>query len=117
MTDEAYTLSYSKNFAIGNLGLSYSLTNKEYNEADTALVHPTIIRNDDIENYSISLNGSLGQISRSTELFKLPENVENYLNTLSYSLSWSETNSNSNWLQNDYEKETFNFGLTKRVYF
>ena len=117
LSDEAYTLSYSKNFAIGNLGLSYSLTNKEYNEADTALVHPTIIRNDDIENYSISLNGSLGQISRSTELFKLPENVENYLNTLSYSLSWSETNSNSNWLQNDYEKETFNFGLTKRVYF
>ena len=116
LTDEAYTLSYSKNFAIGNLGLSYSITNKEYNQVDT-FVHPTIIRNDDVENYSISLNGSLGQISRSTELFKLPENVENYLNTLSYSLSWSETNSNSNWLQNDYEKETFNFGLTKRVYF
>ena len=45
------------------------------------------------------------------------ENLENYLNTLSYSLSWSETNNNSNLLQNDYEKETFNFGLTKRVYF
>ena len=116
LTDETYTLSYSKNFAIGSLGLSYSITNKEYDQVDT-FVHPTIIRNDDVENYSVSLNGSLGQISRSTELFKLPENLENYLNTLSYSLSWSETNNNSNLLQNDYEKETFNFGLTKRVYF
>ena len=116
LTDETYSLSYSKNFAIGSLGLSYSITDKEYNQVDT-FIHPTIIRNDDVENYSISLNGSLGQISRSTELFKLPENLENYLNTLSYSLSWSETNNNSNWLQNDYEKETFNFGLTKRVYF
>lgn len=116
LTDETYSFSYSKNFAIGNLGLSYSITDKKYNQVDT-FVHPTIIRKDDVKDYSISLNGSLGQISRSTELFKLPKSLENYLNTLSYSISWSETNSNSNWLQNDYEKETFNFGLTKRVYF
>ena len=40
-----------KNFPIGNLGLSYTKTDKEYNQVDT-FVHPSIVRNDDVENYS-----------------------------------------------------------------
>ena len=115
LTDQAITLSYSKNFLIGNLGLSYTKTDKEYNQVDT-FVHPTIVRDDNVENYSISLNGSLGQISNSLNFINLPERIKNYLNTLNYSMSWSETNNNSNWLQNDYEKETFNFGITKRIF-
>ena len=115
LTDQAITLSYSKNFLIGNLGLSYTKTDKEYNQVDT-FVHPTIVRDDNVENYSISLNGSLGQISNSLNFINLPERIKNYLNTLNYSMSWSETNNNSNWLQNDYEKETFNFGITKEYF-
>ena len=116
LTDQAFTFSYSKSFSIGSLGLSYTKTEKDYNQVDT-FVHPTIIRNDDVENYSISLNGSLAQVSNSIKFINLPEKFQNYLNSFTYSLSWSETNNNSNWLQNDYEKETFNFGLTKRVFF
>ena len=112
LTDQAFTFSYSKSFSIGSLGLSYTKTEKDYNQVDT-FVHPTIIRNDDVENYSISLNGSLAQVSNSIKFINLPEKFQNYLNSFTYSLSWSETNNNSNWLQNDYEKETFNFGLTK----
>ena len=96
------------------MGLSYTKTDKEYNQVDT-FVHPTI-EDDNVENYSISLNGSLGQISNSLNFINLPERIKNYLNTLNYSMSWSETNINSNWLQNDYEKETFNFGITKRIF-
>ena len=80
-------------------------------------MHPSIVRNDDVENYSISLNGGLGQISNSIKLLKASDKLQNFLNTFTYSISWSETNNNSNWLQNDYEKETLNFSLSKRVYF
>ena len=74
LTDQAITLSYSKNFLIGNLGLSYTKTDKEYNQVDT-FVHPTIVRDDNVENYSISLNGSLGQISNSLNFINLPERI------------------------------------------
>ena len=80
-------------------------------------MHPSIVRNDDVENYSISLSGGLGQFSNSIKLLEISDKLQNFLNTFTYSVSWSETNNNSNWLQNDYEKETFNFSLTKRVYF
>ena len=116
LTDDSITVSYSKNFPIGNLGLSYTKTDKEYNQVDT-FVHPSIVRNDDVENYSISLSGGLGQFSNSIKLLEISDKLQNFLNTFTYSVSWSETNNNSNWLQNDYEKETFNFSLTKRVYF
>ena len=116
LTDDSITVSYSENFPIGNLGLSYTKTDKEYNQVDT-FVHPSIVRNDDVENYSISLSGGLGQFSNSIKLLEISDKLQNFLNTFTYSVSWSETNNNSNWLQNDYEKETFNFSLTKRVYF
>ena len=80
-------------------------------------MHPSIVRNDDVENYSISLSGGLGQFSNSIKLLEISDKLQNFLNTFTYSVSWSETNNNSNWLQNDYEKETLNFSLTKKVYF
>ncbi|WP_440690714.1 hypothetical protein [Candidatus Pelagibacter sp. HIMB1782] len=116
LTDDSLTISYSNNFPISSFGISYSKTDKEYNQIDS-FIHPSIIRNDNVENYTISLNGSLGQLFNSTKFIKTSQRIKENLNTFSYSLSLSETNNNSNWLQNDYEKKTFNFGLTKRIYF
>ena len=33
-------------------------------------MHPSIVRNDDVENYSISLSGGLGQFSNSIKLLE-----------------------------------------------
>ena len=51
------------------------------------------------------------------EKIKIPEKFGNFLNTLSYNMSWSETNNEGSLLQHNYDKETFNFGLTKRIYY
>ena len=63
------------------------------------------------------MNGSLGQIARSVPTLKLPEYIMNQLNSLSYNMSWSETKNEGTLLQHNYNKETFNFGLTKRIYY
>ena len=39
--------------------------------------------------------------------------IENFFNTLYYNMSWSETNNEGSLLQHNYNKESFNFGLTK----
>lgn len=114
--NETISATYSKNFAIGNLGLTYSHSDKSYDQADS-FVNSSIIRNDNVDSYTVSLSGSLGQIMRSQEKIKIPEKLGNFLNTLTYNMSWSETNNEGSLLQHNYDKETFNFGLTKRIYY
>ena len=112
LEDETVTASYGKNFKIGNLGLTYSISDKKYKEADTVFIHPTIIRKDDSETKTVSFSGNLNQ------LFSVKsEKLGMFLNTISYSASWSETRSESTLLQHNYKKESFTFGLTKRIYF
>ena len=72
-------------------------------------------RRDDL--FYLSMNGSLGQIARSMPSIKLPDFITNQLNSLSYNMSWSETENEGSLLQHNYNKETFNFGLTKRIYY
>ena len=114
--NETMSATYSKNFAIGNLGITYSHSDKSYDKADS-FVNSNIIRNDQSDSYTLSLSGSLGQIARSQQTIKVPEKISNFLNTLSYNMSWSETNNQGSLLQHNYDKETFNFGLTKRIYY
>ena len=112
LEDETITASYGKNFKIGNLGLTYSISDKKYKEADTVFIHPTITRKDDSETKTVSFSGNLNQ------LFPVKsEKLGMFLNTISYSTSWSETRSESTLLQHIYKKESFTFGLTKRIYF
>ena len=64
------------------------------------------------------MNGNLGQIARSSMPdLKLNNFITNQLNSLSYNLSWSETKNEGSLLQHNYNKETLNFGLTKRIYY
>ena len=114
--NETMSATYSKNFAIGNLGITYSHSDKSYDKADS-FVNSSIIRNDQSDSYTLSLSGSLGQIARSQQAIEVPEKISNFLNTLSYNMSWSETNNQGSLLQHNYDKETFNFGLTKRIYY
>ena len=114
--NETMSATYSKNFAIGNLGITYSHSDKSYDKADS-FVNSNIIRNDQSDSYTLSLSGSLGQIARSQQAIEVPEKISNFLNTLSYNMSWSETNNQGSLLQHNYDKETFNFGLTKRIYY
>ena len=114
--NETMSATYSKNFAIGNLGITYSHSDKSYDKADS-FVNSNIIRNDQSDSYTLSLSGSLGQIARSQQVIEVPEKISNFLNTLSYNMSWSETNNQGSLLQHNYDKETFNFGLTKRIYY
>ena len=114
--NETISATYIKNFAFGNLGLSYSYSDKLYDKADS-FVNSNIIRHDKVDNYTVSLSGNLSQVFRSQEKIKIPKKIENFLNTLSYNMSWSETNNKGSLLQHDYDKETFNFRLTKRIYY
>ena len=114
--NETISATYSKNFTIGNLGLTYSHSDKSYDQADS-FINSNIIRNDQVDSYTVSLSGSLGQVVRSQEKIKISEKVGNFFNTLTYNMSWSETNNEGSLLQHNYDKETFNFGLTKRIYY
>ena len=114
--NETISASYSKNFAIGNLGFSFTHSDKDYDEADS-FINSNIVRKDETNTYSVSLNGSIGQIIRAQEKIKISEKLGNFLNTLSYSMSWAQTDNEGSLLQHNYDKETFNFGLTKRIYY
>lgn len=114
--NDTISVTYTKDFTFGNLGLTYSYSDKLYDEADS-FVNSNIIRSDKVDNYTVSLNGNLGQVFRSQEKIKIPKKIENFLNTLSYSMSWSETNNEGSLLQHNYNKESFNFRLTKRIYY
>ena len=117
LEDETISASYAKNFKFGNLGLTYSLSDKKYKEPDTVLIHPNISRKDDSKTMTISFSGNLNQLFSSQNFFPVSEKLGNFLNTISYSSSWSDTQSESSLLQYDYNKESFTFGLTKRTYF
>ena len=117
LEDETISASYAKNFKFGNLGLTYSLSDKKHKKPDTVLIHPNISRKDDSKTKTISLSGNLNQLFSSQKFFSVSEKLGNFLNTISYSTSWSETQSESSLLQHNYKKESFTFGLTKRIYF
>lgn len=116
LQDQTLTASYSKNLKIGNLGLTYSLSDKDYQEADT-FINSLIVRKDNLKTKTISFNGNLNQLISIKKILPVSEKTRNFLNTLNYNASWSETESEGSLLQHNYIKESFTFGLTKRVYF
>ena len=116
LDDHTYSISYTENTPWGNFTYSYSESDKDYDTRDS-FVSSVITRKEDTASHTVSMNGSLGQIARSMPKFELPNIVMNQLNSLSYNLSWSETDNKGSLLQHNYNKETFNFGLTKRIYY
>ena len=116
LQDQTLTASYSKNLKIGNLGLTYSLSEKDYQDADT-FINSLIVRKDNLKTKTISFNGNLNQLISIKKILPVSEKTRNFLNTLNYNASWSETESEGSLLQHNYIKESFTFGLTKRVYF
>jgi len=114
--DQTVTASYGKNFKIGNLGLTYSISDKDYDTPDTVLAGP-MGRQDDIKTKTISFSGNLNQLFSVQDIIPIREHIGKFLNTLNYSTSWSETQSEGSLLQHNYKKESFTFSLTKRMYF
>ena len=114
--DQTVTASYGKNFKVGNLGLTYSVSDKDFNEADTVLAGP-MGRQDDSKTKTISFSGNLNQVFSAQKFIPIPKTIGNFLNTLNYNTSWSETQSEGSNLQQNFKKESFTFGLTKRMYF
>ena len=114
--DQTVTASYGKNFKIGNLGLTYSISDKDYIEPDAVLAGP-MGRQDDSKTKTISFSGNLNQVFSAQKLIPIPETIGKFLNTLNYNTSWSETQSEGTNLQQNFKKESFTFGLTKRMYF
>ena len=115
--DHTFSVSYTENLPIGNFTISASETDKQYDQADN-FVNSSITREEKSNTYTVSLNGNLGQVIRSTApSIKLNNFLNNQLNSLSYNLSWSETNNEGTLLQHNYHKDTINFGLTKRIYY
>ena len=117
LEDEAISASYAKNFKLGNLALTYSISDKKYKEPDSVLIHPSISRKDDSKTKTISFSGNLNQLFSSQKFFPISEKFGNFLNTISFNTSWSETQSEGTLLQHNFNKESFSFGLTKRIYF
>ena len=117
LEDEAISASYAKNFKLGNLALTYSISDKKYKEPDSVLIHPSISRKDDSKTKTISFSGNLNQLFSSQKFFPISGKFGNFLNTISFSTSWSETQSEGTLLQHNFNKESFSFGLTKRIYF
>ena len=116
LDDHTYSVSYTENTPWGNFTYSYSESDKDYDTRDS-FVSSAITRKEDSNTHTFSMNGSLGQIARSIPKIELPDFVANQLNSLTYNLSWSETDNTGSLLQHNYNKETFNFGLTKRIYY
>ena len=116
LQDQTLTASYSKNLKIGNLGITYSLSDKDYQEADS-FINSLIVRKDNTKSKTISLNGNLNQLISVQKILPISEKIGNFLSTLNYNTSWSDTESEGTLLQHNYTKESFTFGLTKRVYF
>tara|TARA_B100000780_G_scaffold226702_1_gene165922 strand:+ start:282 stop:1676 length:1395 start_codon:yes stop_codon:yes gene_type:complete len=116
LEDQTVTASYGNNFKIGNLGFTYSESNKAYEEPDRALVHSKG-RRDKAKTKTISFSGNLNQVFSAQEFIPIPKTIGKFLNTLNYNTSWSETQSEGTLLQQNFKKESFTFGLTKRLYF
>ena len=114
--DQIVTASYGKNFKLGNLGLTYSVSDKDYQTPDASFIHPKG-RQDDLKTKTISFNGNLNQFFSAQKIIPISSQVGRFLSTFSYNTSWSETQSEGTLLQHNYKKESLSFGLTKRVYF
>ena len=114
--DQTVTASYGKNFKVGNLGLTYSLSDKNYDTNDGVL-GGLMGRRDKPKTRTISFSGNLNQVFSAQTFIPIPESIGKFLNTLNYNTSWSETQSEGTQLQQNFKKETFTFGLTKRIYF
>ena len=114
--DQTVTASYGKNFKIGNLGLTYSISDTDYFMPDTTLTGP-MGRQDDVKTKTISFSGNLNQVFSAQKLIQISSGLGKFLNTLNYNTSWSETQSEGTHLQQNFKKESFTFGLTKRMYF
>ena len=114
--DQTVTASYGKNFKIGNLGLTYSISDKDYFMPDTTLAGP-MGRQDDVKTKTISFSGNLNQVFSAQKFIPIPKSIGQFLNTLNFNTSWSETQSEGTHLQQNFKKESFTFGLTKRIYF
>ena len=114
--NHTYSASYTENTPWGNFTYSYSESDKDYDERDS-FVSSNITRKEDSSTHTVSMNGSLGQIARSMPAIELPGFIMNQLNTLTYNMSWSQTENEGSLLQHNYDKETFNFGITKRIYY
>ena len=99
------SIDYARQFPLANFSLSYSEADNSYNVADS-FVHSTIVRDDTVKTSSISLNGDLDKI------IKL-----NFLKNIFYNLNYTYIDADSTLLNNAYEKETLNIGLTKRINF
>jgi hypothetical protein len=59
----------------------------------------------------------VNQVVSAQKLIPIHNKIKSFLNTLNYNTSWSETQSEGTLLQHNYKKESFTFGLTKRVNF
>ena len=105
---EIFLYNLSRKMKFGTAALSKSFTHNEYAKADTFVLSNTI-RNDELENTSISLRGELSQIYFFNK-FKI-------LSDTYYNLIMSKIESESNILNYDYVKEIYSIGLTKRVNF
>jgi hypothetical protein len=114
--DQTLTASYGKNFKIGNLGLTYSISGKDYFKPDSILAG-TVGRRDDVKTKTISFSGNLNQVFSVQKFIPIPKSIGQFLNTLNFNTSWSETQSEGTHLQQNFKKESFTFGLTKRMYF
>ena len=105
---EIFLYNLLRKMKFGTAALSKSFTHNEYAKADTFVLSNTI-RNDELENTSISLRGELSQIYFFNK-FKI-------LSDTYYNLIMSKIESESNILNYDYVKEIYSIGLTKRVNF
>ena len=105
---EKYLISYFRYFDFGTFNLSKSITENEYEIADTFVLSSTV-RDDELDTTSISLNGEL------VNLYFL--NKFKFFEDIYYNLSFSKIDSTSNILNYNYEKEIHNIGLTKRINF
>ena len=63
--DHTLSISYTENLPIGNFTISASETDKQYDEADS-FVNSSITRDERSNTYTVSINGNLGQIARSS---------------------------------------------------
>ena len=74
-------------------------------------------RQDDSKTKTISFSGNLNQVFSAQKFIPISVGLGKFLNTLNYNTSWSETQSEGTNLQQNFKKESFTFGLTKRMYF
>jgi hypothetical protein len=99
------SVDYAKQFSLANFSISHSIADNGYDVADT-FVHSTIVRKDTVNTTSVSVNGDLDKIIK-LGAFK----------NMFYNINYSYIDATSTLLNNEYQKEIFNIGLTKRINF